>query len=271
MKATLRYRAAFALTVLGLVAAYVTVILSDHGSRQQSPTVRVLVGEIPPMVHGDGRGVEIDYLRGLLDLESETRLEVTVFPFSRHWRNFGALEGYDLVMTVPEPFDLGGWNTAPYVEYANGLVYRRADFPDGLGPAPLDRLAGKRVVGFAGASRLIAAVSDNREGFALYLERYSQFRQAAMLASGLADAVIAERSIIEFYLAEVGEDLSDYVFEPVFCPTRYVMAARDGALHDRLSAIPAPVDVETLVQAATGRRHEAGVAVRAPGAAECLQ
>jgi hypothetical protein len=271
MKATLRYRAAFALTVLGLVSAYVTLILADHGSRQQSPTVRVLAGEIPPMVHGDGRGVEVDYLRSLLNLGPETRLEVTVFPFSRHWRNFGALEGFDLVMTVPERFDLGGWNTAPYVQYGNGLVYRRADFPDGLGPTPLERLDGKRVVGFAGASRLIEAVADNREDFALYLERYSQFRQAAMLASGFADAVIAERSIIEYYLAEVGEDLSDYVFEPVFCPTRYVFAARDGALHDRLSAIAEPRDVETLVQSGAERPSLSSVAIRAPGAGECLQ
>lgn len=273
MKATLRYRAAFALTVLALMAAYVVVIIADHRSRQQTPTVRVLAGEIPPMVNGDGSGVEIDHLRGLLDLEPGVQLEVTVFPFSRHWRNFAALEGYDIIMTVPQTFDLGGWNTEPYVRYRNGLVYRRADFPDGLGAAPLEQLRGRRVVGFAGASRLIGGVEQSREDFALYLERYSQFRQAAMLASGLADAIIAERSIIEYYLGEVGEDVSAYVFEPVFCQTEYVLSARDGTLHDRLSETVEAVDLETLIPAAApgASRDAPRLGLATPTTQECIR
>ncbi|MGJ3232223.1 MAG: hypothetical protein ACFE0P_10535 [Oceanicaulis sp.] len=270
MKATLRYRALFAAAIAGLIAAYMAVTLGDHRSRRETPTVRVLAGEIPPLVRGDGTGAEVDRLRALLSLEPGEALEVTVFPFSRHWRNFAAVERYDLIMTVPDGFDLGGWNSGAYVRYRNGLVYRRAAFPDGLGPDPLGRLQGRRVVGFAGAARLIGAVEASRPGFALYLERYSQHRQSAMLASGLADAVIAERSIIEFYLRETGADLSEFVFEPVFCPTRYVLAVRDGDLRDRLSGGVEAVDADALVRGgAPGAGGRLGL--RAPAIEECLQ
>jgi hypothetical protein len=265
----------FAAAVFALLAAYIAIILRDHRTRFEVAPLRVLAGEIPPMVRGDGGGAEIELLRRALPSLADRELEVTVFPFSRHWRNIDTLTQYDLILTVPQGFDLGGANTAAYVEYQNGVVYRRSVFPDGLGSDPLGALDGRRVVGFAGATRVIEGVESSRRNFSMYLERYSQHRQTVMLASGFADAVIAERSIVEFYLNEVADDLeievSDFVFEPVFCPTRYVMTARDGALRDEVNRTVRIVRAEEALAALDREAPGGGLSVRESQVGECVR
>jgi len=256
----------------GVWLVYMTYVLSKQGQRNEQPVLRVLAGEIQPLVTGGGSGAEVERVQQLLDqagLADAYALEVTTYPFTRHWRHSDASAGVDLIMTVPPDYELGWSNSLPYVRYQNGVIYRRSRFPEeGLGAAPLEALQGRRVIGFAGAVQVIKALKQVRPELGLYLERKNQYRQAFLLASGFADAVIAERTVFEHYLADVAGvydlDPDAFVFDPVFCPTDYALAVRDGAvlsaLNGVLEAEAAPRQVERLVEDSDRGAAEPGAA-----------
>lgn len=233
-------RVVLVLVLLSMTALYLWYVHKVRAEKEQNASLIVLAGEVPPMVKSLGGGVEEQYLADLLAVDAlpSPELEIITFPFSRQWRYADAIPHVDMVLTVPEGYDLGWENTKPYVQYQNGVFYRRSSFPDGLGDRPLEALQGRRVIGFAGALQVIGALAEAEADFGLYLERKSQYRQALLLATGFADAIIAERIIAEYFFEELPDGVEfrrdDYAFEPVFCPTPYVIAVRDGADRARL-------------------------------------
>lgn len=280
------YRGALIAIVIVMAFLYISYMYRAYLRVEDEAGLRVLAGEVPPLVTSRGQGAEVAYLRDLLSAhpgEEALDFRVVTYPFSRHWRHIDTLSEIDMVMTVPVDYALGWRVTRPYVRYQNGVIYRRSAFPDGLGEEPMAALHGSRVVGFAGALQVIEGLSAAEADFSLYLERKSQYRQVFLLASGFADAIIAERTVAEHYFSEVADLFEmgegDFVFEPVFCATDYVIAVRDGAYRDRLNrAIAEQGETPTVEQLSLTYRPEGAleeqqgfIALATPRIEACIQ
>ena len=143
--------------------------------------------------------------------------------------------------TVPEGLRIEGFASRPYIRYQNGIIYRQARFPRGLGTDPLTGLAGARVVAFAGAQGILPGLADRIAGFASYAEYDDQYVHSAMLAHEVVDAVIADRLIIDTYSRQVLGSAYDrpdqrLVFDAAFCPTWYRMVFRSDAVRQMFDA-----------------------------------
>src|SRR5262249_41531460 len=123
-------------------------------------------------------------------------VEFFVLPFTRHWDAFqrdtrfdavtmvpaASPSGTDSAGTAPTPeLNFNGFSSGIYIWYENGIVFRAADFPSGLGARPIQALAGKRVVAFAGASAILPGLKENMRRLSLYVERDDQFEHSMML------------------------------------------------------------------------------------------
>jgi polar amino acid transport system substrate-binding protein len=222
--------------LLGVIVVLGVVALVGSAPRlARSDSLRIAAGEVPPHMDGFGQGREADVIRAALRRAGRADVEFHVGPFSRHWRTYARDPRLNAVATVPVGMALEGYATQPHIAYRNGVIYRRTQFPNGLGEKPLETLAGRRVVAFADASRILPGLGEAIPRFASYAEYDDQYVHSAMLAQGAVDAVIADRLIVDAYSRELlGGRWNDpdqrLVFDPIFCPTRYHMVFRSEAL-----------------------------------------
>lgn len=204
-------------------------------------TVRIAAGALPPQMDRRGRGREAAIVRAALAEGGERRpVEFFVTPFTRHWEAFKRDRRIDAVITTPATMSMEGFVSDPYISYDNGIIYRRDQFPRGLTATPLEALKGKRVVAFAGAAGIIPGLVQAIPHFASYAEYQDQYVHSVMLARGYADAVIADRLIVDEYNRRVLE--ADYasqsaglVFMPAFCPTIYHVVFRTDAQRNQFN------------------------------------
>jgi polar amino acid transport system substrate-binding protein len=249
-------------------------IALEH-DRQVEP-IRIVAGEVPPQMDQSGRGREAEIIRAALrQTYGGRQIEFHVVPFTRHWEAFKNDEKYDGVATVPLKLDLGGFSSGPYIEYQNGIVYRRSDFPQGLGPDPVLTLRGKRVVAFAGAAGILPQVGGGIRNFEYYAEYADQYIHSAMLAQNFVDVVISDRLIFDTYDrkvlgAQYQKTAPTLVFDPAFCPTPYRIVFRTdemrNAFNHGLSVIRQSGELDRI-----NARYQqgAGISEIARSGAEC--
>jgi polar amino acid transport system substrate-binding protein len=202
-------------------------------------SIRIVAALLPPQLNAYGSGREAEIIRAALRAGGVTRpVEFHVVPFTRHWQMYDSDPRFDAVATTPPEVPLSGSRSAPYIAYQNGVIYRVQDFPDGLGARPLESLAGRRVVAFAGASAILPEMREVGREALIYLERPDQVSHSIMFTNDVVDVVVADHLIFTHYTREVlGENYVALArgtrFDPVFCPTPYQMVFRDNALRDQ--------------------------------------
>lgn len=205
--------------------------------RNEGP-IRISTALLPPQMKQDGSGREAEIIGAALKAGNIDRpIEFHIHPFTRHWQSFKSDSRYHAVSTVPDDLDLDGPRSAVYIRYQNGVIYRVATFPDGLGASPTDALRKRRIVAFAGAATILPEVRILSSDSTMYLERQDQFSHSVMLANNIVDAVIAEELIFSFYMKSLtatadSRSVGRIAFDPIFCPTRYRMVFRDDKLRD---------------------------------------
>jgi len=205
---------------------------------QSDNSIRFATALLPPQMDENGQGRETDIILAALRAGGiEKTVEFHVMPFTRHWQIFESDNRFDAVTTVPQDIELSGLMTRPYIAYQNGIIFRSSTFPDGLGKAPLETLADKRVVAFAGASTILPGVNKLGETATLYLERADQLSHSIMFADRFVDAVIADELIFTHYTRQLLRDdysnfLKTSMFAPAFCSTPYRIVFRDHRLRD---------------------------------------
>ncbi|MQX35518.1 transporter substrate-binding domain-containing protein [Roseospira navarrensis] len=223
------FRKAIGLAVLVSVAAVPETAPAE--------TLTILLGELPPHTTRDGVGREADTIRQVADACGWS-VTVRVEPFSRHWRSFEGGAG-DAVGGVPEGLDLGGYRTAPYITYRNGVTVLESS---GITVESLADLAGLSVVAFYDAKSIIPAVGEAMDTFADYREMADQVTHSRLLFGGRVDAIVGEGMIVAEYNQRLAADDNPMVdasqpvtFMPIFEPTHYAMVFRDpdrGAAFD---------------------------------------
>lgn len=238
----------FLVAAIGFVffASGATTYASRH---QRQDTIRIAAAILPPHMTEAGTGREADIIRAaLIEGGVSEPVEFFVLPFTRHWNAYQRDPRFDAVATAPMPppsdgrpaqststLDFDGFPSERYIEYENGIVYRRSDFPRGLDRDPLHALADKRVVAFAGASAILPGLRERVSDFALYVERDDQYEHSAMFVGRGVDAIIADRLIIDEYNRRIlGQEYETFApqleFDPLYCPTPYRLVFRRDAL-----------------------------------------
>lgn len=217
-----------ALAFLIVVSAGKSLPPANHGR-----TIRIVAGQLPPHMDHSAEGREAEIIRAALrQAYPDRRIEFHVLPFTRHWAAFKSDDRYDAVATTPRQLALTGFQAREYVRYENGVIYRRADFPRGLGSHPIDLLSGRRVVAFAGAAGILPELERATPRFQSYAEYDDQRVHSIMLDERSVDVVIADRLIVDHYNREVGASSKELVFDPVFCPTPYHLVFRTDEMRN---------------------------------------
>jgi len=221
---------AVCLLPIALFMATYPVMKARSGSNKP---LRVVAALLPPHLDAQGGGREGAIIRAALDkgLKAKRPVEIHVLPFSKHWSAYQKDERFDAVATVPPVgVDLTGHSTGVYIQYQNGVGYRCADFPDGLGFDPLGKLVGKRVIAFAHAKEIIPDLPTRIPLFEEYHEEKDQRIHSDLLLRGEIDAVIADGGIFRYYTEDVMQALGvvgeRYCFDPVGAETEFVMIFR---------------------------------------------
>jgi polar amino acid transport system substrate-binding protein len=228
--------------LLAAFTAFALAVAGQVAPKQRSVPIRLAAALVPPQMGPDGRGREADIISAAFEATGESRdIIFHVMPFTRHWQAYKADSRYDGVTTVTDDIGIEGRRSAPYVHFQNGVIYRRADFPAGLGPDPLMSLTGRKVVSFAGAATILPEVSAVSRSAALYTERADQLIHTVMFAKNRVDAVIADELIFAHYTRDyLGGDYDAFaqviVFDPVFCPTPYHLVFRSEELRARFDS-----------------------------------
>jgi len=229
---------------LDLVIGVVTILLFIFAARvaaQRSvdaSVIHVVTALLPPQMGADGQGREAEIIRRALRAGGIGRqIEFHVVPFTRQWELFRSDSRFDMVTTVPVEIQLDGLQSSPYINYQNGIIYKDADFPGGLGDSPFARLNGRRVVTFAGASSILDDVRQLVSNASMYIERANQASHSMMFVNGLVDVVIADELIFANYTNDLlgagyGAFMANVRFDPVFCPTPYHAVFRDESLRN---------------------------------------
>lgn len=218
---------AMAVSAFALVPTFKARVSTDR-------PLRIVAGLVPPHMTGAGTGREADIIKAALAAGLGTEpddIEFFVMPFARHWSGYAADNRFDAVATVPDAVEIaGGYRSGHYIAYQNGIGYRCARFPDGIGEDYIADLDGMRVVTFAGAPQIIPSLGRNRQRFATLIERSNQREHSRLLIGDRVDAVIADRAILSHYtreeLADQGGSLADFGFTPLFQPDPYAMVYR---------------------------------------------
>jgi polar amino acid transport system substrate-binding protein len=198
----------------------------------------IVASELPPMFTKNGSGHEADIVRETLAACGHS-VKFTVVPFIRNLTEFkkGA---YDAVATVPSDIDLGGQKSAVYFQYQNGASVLASS---GITINSLSDLAGKRVISFANARKILPGLHEAAGSFADYRENAGQLIHSKLLFAARVDVVLGDGLIFAEYnrqlreRAKGGEGLpfnphQNTIFTAIFPPTSYVMVFKDGAVRD---------------------------------------
>jgi ABC-type amino acid transport substrate-binding protein len=232
--------------VLGLVLAVGCILYFDakgrHSIAPGAETINIVTSLLPPYVDEEGRGREADIVRSALEaaFREESRsisVQFYVQPFAHHWLNYISDQRYDAVTTVPDGLRIDGYESDHYINYQNGIGYKAGQFPQHLADFSFDKLAGHRVVAFAGASQIIPNVQRYYPRFALYLEEPDQSVHSRLLMENVVDAVLADGSIFFEYNRRLNNsrDIPGVFFAAVFCPTPYKMIFRTSEMKNRFN------------------------------------
>ncbi|MEL7543102.1 MAG: transporter substrate-binding domain-containing protein, partial [Pseudomonadota bacterium] len=211
-------------------------VMSGLPRKEDGQTIRIVAPLLPPQIKENGTGREARIIEAAFAAGGiAKKIEFHVMPFTRHWQAFVSNERFAAVTTVPADVKVTGIRSTPYIDYQNGVFYRRADHPRGLGRDPLRQLATSRIVTFAGSTAILPQLQQLSATAPIYIERADQLSHSVMLENGFVDAVIADELIFEFYTRELLEAQFDnfataLAFAPVFCATPYQMVFRDFEL-----------------------------------------
>jgi hypothetical protein len=205
--------------------------------------INVVTSLLPPYMDENARGKEADIIKAALieGYRIEGRnvsIRFFIEPFSHHWLSYISDTRYDAVTTVPETVNIPGYRSKPYVNFQNGIGYRKNGFSGQVDDFRLSELAGYRVVAFAGASGIIPGLRKERDTFSLYLEEPNQRIHSKLLAENIVDIVIADGVILSEYnrRLEPALKIPEELFAAVFCETPYAMAFRTVEMKERFNA-----------------------------------
>ncbi len=194
--------------------------------------IRIMAGDLPPMIFADGTGREAEVIESVLGHCGHEAVFV-VQPFVRHWNSYSNGEG-DAVTTVPPGMPMDGGQTQPYVFYHNGIVSLEAAE---LEFSALADTAGLRIASFGGASDIIPGLKDFVPQFGDYREVSDQEVQNKLLFGGRVDGILGDGMLFAEYTRQIraaGSSSFDanqaLEFQGIFAPTPYAMNFRDPAL-----------------------------------------
>ena len=194
--------------------------------------IKILAGDLPPMMNPDGTGREAEIIKTTLERCGHT-VKFEVQPFTRHWTSFKDGAG-DAATTVPPGLPLPGTPTAQYISYQNGVAFLATR------PTAFETLAdlnGNSVVAFKGAAEIIPGFGDASKGFSEYRELADQITQNKLVFGGRAAAAVGDGMIFAEYSRQLQESKEALPFDPnqpvrfnaLFEPSPYVMQFRDPA------------------------------------------
>lgn len=200
--------------------------------------IRVVGPLLPPMLTENGTGREADLIGQSLKRCGHA-VRFVVQPFTRHWRSYQDEPVFDAVATVPAGLDLPGYRSVAYIQYQNGVSSLRGQ---GLKAADLAGLAGKSVITFADARKILPGLEAAIPTFASYTEQSNQIIHSRLMFAGRVDAVLGDGMIFAEYNAQLrkqnavqplGFDLSQPVaFRAIFAATPYSLMFRNQELRD---------------------------------------
>jgi polar amino acid transport system substrate-binding protein len=225
--------AAEAIGVL-LVVAFSGWLLYGNAlsSHKHVAVLRVVTALLPPHMDERGQGREADIIRTALP---DQTIAFHLQPFGRHWSAFLSDERFDAVTTVPDAVNdkLKGYRSQTYIRFQNGIGYRRDRFPGTSTELGLGDLAGRRVVAFAGAAKILPGLSGHIKDYPLYLEEKDKRVHSALLIGDEVDAVVADGAIFFEYNKRLGAKRSiDTKFVALACATPYHMVFRSADVRD---------------------------------------
>jgi hypothetical protein len=229
---------------LGIVPVLIFALAIRSGAPRPSSEqlIRVATAQLPPQMNSKGEGQEAKIIIAALRAGGvKADIVFDAMPFTRHWKAFAANNRYAAVTTVPEELKLDGLRSKVYVNYQNGIFYKTAAFPNGLGKDALTALSNRKVVAFAGAATILPGVRSASHSSIEYLEQKDQQSHTVLFVNDKVDLVIADELIFAQYTREyLGADYAKTAdataFDPVFCPTPYHLVFREDSLRDAFDA-----------------------------------
>ena len=205
------------------------------GGQEESEYITIAAPLVPPYFNQRGEGLEAARIRNALaSAYCPHQIRFAVRPFVQHWRLYTTETRIDAVTTVPEGEAIPGHPSAFYIEYQNGIGYRKSRFPNGIKSVSDPALDGKRVAAFVDALGILPGLSAKRPNFSSYVENGNQKNNSVLLDRNLVDAVISDRRIFEFYNGQIVglKDSTDIGFDAVFPPSPYRMVFRSADLRN---------------------------------------
>jgi polar amino acid transport system substrate-binding protein len=226
--------------IICVIALFGWILYLNAATRTDHQTIKIVTSLLPPYMDELGEGQEAEIIRAALtagyrEVDRSVTVEFYVQSFSRHWMSFLTDSRYDAVTTVPEAMRIQGFRSDRYVDYQNGVGYRKSSFPDGFAEFDFDKLAGHRVIAFAGAAGIIPGLKAKRDIFSLYLEEPDQRIHSKLLLEDVIDVVLADGKILSEYNRRLtgGRGIPDEAFAAVFCPTPYRMVFRSNEVREK--------------------------------------
>lgn len=205
------------------------------GGVESKDHITIAAPLVPPYFDKSGEGLEATRIRNaLVSVYCPDQIRFAVRPFVQHWRLYASDTGIDAVTTVPKGEAIPGYPSAFYIEYQNGIGYRKSRFPNGITSISDPALDGKKVAAFVDALGILPGLSAKRPNFSSYVENGNQKDNSVLLDRNLVDAVISDRRIFEFYNGQIDglKDSTDIGFNAVFPPSPYRMVFRSAELRD---------------------------------------
>lgn len=215
--------------------------------------LRIAAPALPPMVVLEGTGHEQKILTETLGrCGFEPRF--VLFPFGKHWQAYaapdqdrGGVAGqaagtaaddarFDAVSTVPPDLSLPGARSADYIWYQNGVTVLDTS---GFRPVSLADLAGRRVIAFADARKILPGLEAVIPTFASYTEKADQMVHSSLLFAGRVDVVLSDGLMISEFNRRLRERVGggeQLAFDPsrrvhfhaLFPPSPYHMVFRNS-------------------------------------------
>lgn len=215
------------------IAATVSASLLCLSSAAMAAEVKIMAGDLPPMVQKDGTGREAEIISSVLGHCGHTAVFV-VQPFTRHWQSFENGSG-DAVATVPVGMPTAGTQTQAYISYQNGVSYLTSSDHEA---ASLSDLNGWNIVAFEGASNIIPGLGGSTSEFKSYREMADQKTQSKLLYGKRVDGILGDGMLFAEFARQLqeagasgGVDASQSIeFRAIFDPSPYAMSFRDPAM-----------------------------------------
>lgn len=152
--------------------------------------------DIPPQMDKAGRGRISDVVAAVLD-RCGYHATFTIVPFGRHWSTYRDDETYDGLATAEADQTYPGYSTEPFIHLQDGATIIQGSGLDAL--ESVEGLAGKRIVAFPGADRILG-IESVVATFASFRMRSNRFDQLRPLFSRRADAVLADGLITAHFI-----------------------------------------------------------------------